>query len=162
MHKSLRALAALSLALPATAPDAAWAQRYDARFGLPPGAHDEIAWDFLEGLTTEIGPRLAGTQDEARARAWAIEWLRARGFVNVRDEPFPMPGWQRGEERARIVGENAQPVVLTALGYSGATPPEGITAEVVAFASIEDLRAAPAGSLAGKICLLYTSPSPRD
>ncbi|GGD49061.1 M20/M25/M40 family metallo-hydrolase [Erythrobacter arachoides] len=147
MHKSLLALTALSLAIPATAD----AQRYDSRYGMEPGAHDEIAWDFLEGITTEIGPRLAGTPDEARGRAWAMEWLRAHGFVNVVDEPFPMPGWLRGEQRARIVGESAQPLVLTALGYSGATPAAGITAEVVHFATIEDLRAAPAGSLAGKI-----------
>ncbi len=31
---------------------------------------DEHAWDVLEGLTTEVGPRLAGTEAEARARDW--------------------------------------------------------------------------------------------
>src|SRR3546814_6091327 len=27
---------------------------------------DDVAWDIVEGLTTEIGPRLAGTEAEAR------------------------------------------------------------------------------------------------
>ncbi|KLI63165.1 M20/M25/M40 family metallo-hydrolase [Aurantiacibacter marinus] len=150
MHKHLLALSALLLAVPATAS----AQRYDARYGLEPGAHDEIAWDFLEGITTEVGPRLAGTEDEARGRAWAIEWLRERGFANVVDEPFMHNTWVRGEERARVTGRYAQPLVLTALGYSGATPAEGITAEVVHLASIDALRAVPDGSLAGKIAYI--------
>ncbi len=150
MKKSMLALAALSLAIPSTLA----AQRYDSRYGLEPGAHDEIAWDFLEGITTEIGPRLAGTEDEARGRAWAMEWLRAHGFVNVADEPFMHPTWVRGEERARIVAPYAQPVVLTALGNSGATPAEGLTAEVVYFATMSDLRDAPEGSLEGKIAFI--------
>ena len=150
MKKSILAVAALSLITPATAA----AQRYDARYGMEPGAHDEIAWDFLEGITTEIGPRLAGTPDEARARAWAMDWLRARGFQNVVNEPFPINTWVRGEERARIVSPFRQEVVMTALGFSGATAAEGLTAEIVHFASISDLQDAPDGSLAGKIIYL--------
>ncbi|QZH74494.1 MAG: M20/M25/M40 family metallo-hydrolase [Erythrobacter sp.] len=150
MKHTLLALAALSLAIPATAT----AQRYDSRYGMEPGAHDEIAWDFLEGITTEVGPRLAGTDDEARGRAWAVEWLRARGFANVVDEPFMHNTWVRGQERARVIGAFAQPLVLTALGYSGATPDAGITGEIVHFASLDELRAVPDGSLAGKIVYL--------
>ena len=29
---------------------------------------DDIAYEIVEGLTTEVGPRLAGTEAEARAR----------------------------------------------------------------------------------------------
>ena len=32
-------------------------------------ASDTVAWDLLEGLTTEVGQRMAGTEAEARARA---------------------------------------------------------------------------------------------
>ena len=144
------ALTALSLVLPASLS----AQRYDSRFGLEPGAHDEIAWDFVEGLTTEVGPRLAGTEDEARGRAWAMAWLARNGFANVVEESFQHPTWVRGEERAEVVGRYAQPLVLTALGNSGATPDYGLTAEVVRFASMTDLRNAPDGSLAGKIAFI--------
>ena len=31
---------------------------------------DDIAYDIVEGLTTEVGQRLAGTEAEARARDW--------------------------------------------------------------------------------------------
>jgi hypothetical protein len=33
---------------------------------------DDYAWDIVEGLTTEVGQRLAGTEAEARARTWAV------------------------------------------------------------------------------------------
>ena len=150
MKTPLLALAALSLAIPA----AATAQRYDSRYGMEPGAHDEIAWDFLEGLTTEIGPRLAGTPEEAAARRWTIDWLQDRGFVNIVEEPFPIQTWVRGEESGRIVAPFAQDVVLTALGFSGATDPAGMTAEIVAFASMAELRDAPESAIAGKIVYL--------
>ncbi|HEY0629305.1 MAG TPA: peptidase M28 family protein, partial [Sphingomicrobium sp.] len=59
---------------------------------------DNYAWDITEGLTTEIGPRLAGTEAEARARDWAVRKLTAMGFANVRVETFDMPTWVRGHE----------------------------------------------------------------
>src|SRR5512139_3644382 len=64
---------------------------------------DHYAWDITEALTTEIGPRLAGTDDEARARDWAVKKLTAMGFSNVRVETFDMPTWVRGRESARII-----------------------------------------------------------
>ena len=115
---------------------------------------DNQAWELVESLTTEVGPRLAGTDKEAQARAWGIAKLKALGFQNVRSEPYDMPVWVRGEERAFVVGDHAQPLAITALGRSGATPPEGIEAEIVHFASTEALQAAPEGSLTGKIALV--------
>ena len=35
-------------------------------------ANDHYAWDIVEGLTTEVGQRLAATEAEARARDWAV------------------------------------------------------------------------------------------
>ena len=64
---------------------------------------DDVAYDIVEGLTTEVGQRLAGTEAEARARTWAVAKLKALGFRNVRSEPYRMPVWVRGEERAEIV-----------------------------------------------------------
>ena len=112
---------------------------------------DQLAWELLEGLTTEVGPRLAGTPAEARARSWAVERLRALGFSNVRIETFDMPVWVRGEERAEIVEPFPQPLTVTALGNSGATPARGIEAEVIGFDSVEALEAASDESVRGRI-----------
>ncbi|MEO8547982.1 MAG: M20/M25/M40 family metallo-hydrolase [Sphingomicrobium sp.] len=112
---------------------------------------DDYAWDIVEGLTTEVGQRLAGTEAEARARQWAVTKLKALGFANVHVEPFTMPVWVRGIETAEIVAPFPQKLVLTALGNSGATSPGGLTGEIVAFDSIDSLRAAPDAAVRGKI-----------
>ena len=115
---------------------------------------DRLAWDFVEGITTEVGPRQAGTEAEARGRTWAMRWLRANGFANVADEPFQMDTWVRGEERAEIISPFPQPMVITALGDTASTGPRGIEAEVVYFPSHAALVAAPPGSLRGKIAFI--------
>ena len=150
MNKALlAALPFLALAIPAASvaqnPPEQAAQLRDAAL------KDQIAWDIVEGLTTEVGPRLAGTEAEARARAWAVRKLTQLGFANVRVEEFDMPVWVRGEERGEIVSPYPQPLALTALGNSGATAARGIEAEVIGFADVAALEAAPAASVRGKI-----------
>ena len=116
---------------------------------------DTIAWDFLEGVTTEVGPRQAGTEAEARGRAWAVAWLKANGFANVAVEAYMMDTWVPGEVmRAAIVAPYPQALSVVPLGNSAATPAGGLTAPVVRFASYADLEAAPAGSLKGKIAFI--------
>ena len=110
-----------------------------------------MAWDIVEALTTEVGPRLAGSASEARAREWAVQRLQRMGFANVRIEPFEIPGWTRGAERAELLAPFPQPLAITSLGGSVATPEAGIAAELVAFESLQALRAAAPGSLSGKI-----------
>ncbi|MBW0145112.1 M28 family peptidase [Sphingomicrobium clamense] len=123
---------------------------------------DEMAWDILETLTTEIGPRLGGTPAEARARAWSVERLTAMGFSNVRVEEFQMDTWVRGEERASIVAPFPQDLVVTALGNSGSTNGE-LTAEVVGYDNFWDFAAAPAEDVAGKIVYIsHAMPANQD
>ena len=126
-------------------------------------AGDNYAWDITEGLTTEIGPRLAGTDAEARAREWAVRKLTALGFSNVRVETFDMPVWIRGHESAEIIAPFAQPMVVAALGNSGPTGPEGVTGEIVAFDSVDALRAAPDELVRGKIVFVdHRMPANQD
>jgi hypothetical protein len=115
---------------------------------------DDVAFAFTEGLTTEVGPRPAGTPQEARARDWAVAKLKALGFANVRAEPYTMPVWVRGQDEARIVSPFPQNLVLAALGNSGSTGEKGIEGEIVYFPSIADLEAAPAAALKGKIAFV--------
>ncbi|WP_449472307.1 M28 family peptidase [Sphingobium chungangianum] len=115
---------------------------------------DNIAWDFTEGLTTEVGPRPAGTPQEARARAWAVAKLKALGFSNVRSEPYKMPVWVRGHDEARILSPFPQNLALAALGNSASTSANGIESEVIYFPTLSDLQAAPDGSLKGKIAFV--------
>jgi carboxypeptidase Q len=126
-------------------------------------ANDSYAWDITEGLTTEVGPRMAGTEAEARARDWAVKKLTAMGFSNVRVEPFDMPVWVRGHERAEIIAPFPQPLVVAALGNSASTTADGVTGEIVAFDSVDALRAAPDELVRGKIVFVdHAMPANQD
>jgi Zn-dependent M28 family amino/carboxypeptidase len=115
---------------------------------------DPTAYDVLESLTTEIGPRPAGSPAQMRARDWALAKMKALGFTNVHAEPFPKQAWLRDAERAEILAPFPQKLAILGLGNSVPTSPEGITAEVVVLKSLEELKSAPANAFAGKIVLV--------
>ncbi|QKG71141.1 M20/M25/M40 family metallo-hydrolase [Erythrobacter mangrovi] len=153
MHKPLFALAALSLAVPVPL-TAAPSQSTLVDHAERAAAEDRLAWDFVEGITTEVGSRMAGTEAEARGRAWAMRWLRVNGFANVVEEPYDMSTWVRGAETAMVTAPFQQPMHITALGGSASTGPGGIEAEVVFFPTYAALEAASPGSLTGKIAFI--------
>ena len=110
-----------------------------------------ISFRVVSSLTTEVGQRLAGSEREAAARAWAVRTLSDLKFQRVHVEPFTIHGWERGDAVAEIVSPTHQALGVAALGGSIATPKRGITAEVAVVASFDDLLAAPPGSYTGKI-----------
>ncbi|KPF93690.1 peptidase M28 [Novosphingobium sp. AAP83] len=126
---------------------------------LPFAAHaqepaGDVAWDILADLTSQVGPRMPGSEAEARARVWAEARLKALGFSGVTVEPFPIRGYVRGRDEASLIAPIPFKLAVTALGYSGTTPDKGIEGEVVYFATLDALKAAPAGSLTGKIAFI--------
>lgn len=108
---------------------------------------DDTGWKVVESLTTEIGPRIAGSEADARAVAWAEAKFKALGFDKVWKEPVTFPKWERRSEHAAVTGKNPQPLQITALGGS---PGGTVEAEVVRFADLAALQAAPASSLKGR------------
>lgn len=121
---------------------------------LQAAAEDNVAYRVVESLTTEVGPRLAGSEAEARARAWAVTKLKGLGFDRVWVEPAEVEGWRRIEERAEILSPFPQPLAVTSLGLGVSTPEEGIRAPVVRFESLSALEAAPKNGLSGKIAFV--------
>ncbi len=115
------------------------------------GLADTLAWDITEGLTTEIGPRLAGSPADAASVEWMVAKFKALGFDKVWTEPVTYPKWVRRSESAALVAPFAQPLYVTALGNSAGTPAGGLTAEVVRFESLDALEAADAATLKGRI-----------
>ena len=121
---------------------------------------DKTAWQVVESLTTEVGPRLAGSEADARAVHWAQAKFKALGYDKVWLQPVSFPKWVRRSERGDVIGAHAQPLTLTALGGS---PGGTVDAEVVRFADLAALEAVPAGMLAGKIAFVdYQMQRTRD
>lgn len=142
MRNNFRALALSALIVPLS-----------AQAQTPEPAAD-TAWDILAGLTSEVGPRMPGSEAEARARVWADARLKALGFAKVAVEPFTIRGYVRGRDQASLLAPIPFTLAVTALGYSGTTPDKGIEADVVYFPTLDALRQAPAGSLSGKIAFI--------
>ncbi len=112
---------------------------------------DTEAYEILESLTTEVGARLAGTEADARAVAWAKAKFEQLGYDRVYLEPVKFPLWRRGHERAEIVSPFPHALALTALGGSVGTGGKPLEAEVVEFATFDALKAASPEIVKGKI-----------
>jgi len=118
----------------------------------------DYAYKQVAHLANNIGPRLSGSAQAAKALAYVASELRAMG-CEVQLEKVMVSHWVRGEETAALVqfpgqAENTtQKIVLCALGASVATPPDGITAEVVVAKNFDELKALPRDKVAGKIVL---------
>ena len=109
-----------------------------------------LGFDIVESLTTEIGPRLGGSEAEKRARDWGVELGQSLGFDRVVIEEFDMPFWDRGELRLKITSPYEQELYGTALG--GAAPTKKtINAEMVYFRDIHALSKAEPNSAVGKV-----------
>src|SRR6267154_52910 len=85
----------------------------------------------LRRLTDEVGGRVTGSPQMAKAVEWAVTAFRAEG-VNVHTEKYTLPvTWSEGDTRLELLGPVKFPVRLRAEGWSPATPAGGIEANVV-------------------------------
>jgi len=124
---------------------------------------DPTAYDFVAGLTTEVGQRLAGSANDQRGRDWVAARFKALGFDKVWTEPVSYPRWVRRAEHAAIVAPFAQPLAVSALGNSPGTPKGGVRGEVVMFKDFKALQQADAASVKGKIVYIaYRMHAERD
>lgn len=112
------------------------------------------AYDILASLTYEVGARLAGSEGDRRAVAWAEAMLAERGFENVRAEPVSVPRWQRGTLHVTLPDIDASPLVAVALGGSVGTPDGGIAAELLRVGSLAELTELDATAVAGRIVFI--------
>ena len=140
-----------------TIPDAAVKQAIVLR---DQALKDGQAYALLESLTTEVGPRLAGGVNDEKARNWAIAQFKQLGFDKVWSEPVTFPKWVRRSESASLVAPFPQPLAVTALGYSPATPKGGVTAPIVMFDSLDALKAARSEDVKGKIVFVSARMKP--
>jgi carboxypeptidase Q len=85
----------------------------------------------LRRLTDEIGGRVSGSPEYARAVQWGVAGFRAAG-VDVHTEKFSLPNaWSEGASRLELSGPEAFPVSFVSVGLSPATAAAGIEAPLV-------------------------------
>jgi len=119
---------------------------------------DPYALAELRHLTDNIGPRLSGSPQAQQAVEYVAAEMRALG-AEVQLEKTVVPRWVRGTETGELLGWPGQApgitqkIVLTALGGSGATPAEGLQAEVLVVNAFYELKQLPPNAAKGKILL---------
>lgn len=107
-----------------------------ARTLMETALESDLAYEIVESLTTEVGPRLAGSEAEARARVWGEALGQELGFDRVAVENFTMPFWDRGELSIAMTSPYEMDLYGTALGGSGTGE---IAADIVYFRTVDDL-----------------------
>src|ERR1700687_2748597 len=106
----------------------------------------DYAYRQLAHLTDSIGPRLSGSRQAETAVPYVAGEMRRLG-LGVEREKLSVTHWVRGAEPGSLVqypgqaSGTTQKILLTALGGSVATPPEGLTAEVVVVNTFDELNA---------------------
>jgi len=118
----------------------------------------DYAYRQVAHLANNIGPRLSGSAQAQKAVEYVAGELKALG-LEVQLEKVMVPHWVRGEETAALVefpgqaANTTQKVVLTALGGSVATPPGGLTVEVVVVRDFDELKSLGKEEISGKIVI---------
>ena len=117
--------------------------------------------EYSSGLFDDIGPRLTGSPEFARAAAWSIDQLKRMGAANARTESwgdFGM-GWRQVGTSALLVKPNAATILAQATPWSPATNGEA-TADVIAVPELKDEKDFDKWKkkLAGKIILSGDAP----
>jgi len=110
----------------------------------------------LRRLTDEVGGRVTGSPEMAKAVEWAVGAFRAAG-VNVHTEKYTLPvTWSEGDTRLEMLGPVKFPVKTISQGWSPATPAGGIEATVIDVGSGAAEDFAQAGSMKGAILLVHS------
>jgi Zn-dependent M28 family amino/carboxypeptidase len=125
-----------------------------ARQAISTAQASDLAYAITASLTTEVGPRPAGSENDARAVAWGRAKLIELGFENVRIEPVKINAWSRGSAHADIIAPYPQHLAVAALGNSVSTPAAGIKAEIAYYETFDQLKADTSDRARGKIVFI--------
>ncbi len=87
--------------------------------------------ETLRRLTDEIGGRVTGSPEMAKAVDWAVAAFRAEG-ITVHTEKYQLAhSWSEGNTTLELLGPEKFPVRLVSAGWSPATPAGGVEANLI-------------------------------
>ncbi len=113
----------------------------------------EISYRQLEGLCDVAPGRLAGLPAMDTAMQYMLRTMKTMPFDSVYIQPCMVRQWLPGRDTAwyTIKGKKKCPLTVDILGGSVPTPEGGITAQVLVFKSIDDMKKADPATIKGKI-----------
>ena len=101
------------------------------------------SYEWLRDLTQNIGGRLSGSPEAQKAVEWGEQLMKNVGMDSVWLQPVMVPHWVRGDKEVAYYTVNGKRknVPVCALGFSVATPKNGVTAEVIEVKNLAEARA---------------------
>jgi carboxypeptidase Q len=111
-------------------------------------------YDNLRVLTKQVGHRLSGSPQAAKAVEWAVAALREAGADTVWKQPVYVPHWVRGKEslRVKLAGGTAfEPLKMLSLGNAVGTDGKMVEAPIVMVQTIDEFKKLDAAAVKGKI-----------
>jgi len=125
---------------------------------LPLILGDSPMIENLRRLGDEVGGRVTGTPEMAKAVQWGIAGFRTAG-VDVRTEKYTLPvTWKEGATRLAIIAPSSSGTVLRSVseGWGPATLRDGIEASVVDIGGGSDSEFSRARNIKGAILLAHS------
>jgi hypothetical protein len=141
----------------------------DGRAAAPPeipAFHPELlpkqkeVWASLEWMAA-LGPKYTGNEAHVKYVEWLATQLQSSGLTVERDH-YTFPRWEAKHWRVGVTPTSGAPSdvpVTSYFPYSGQTPPEGVTGDLVYAGSSPDFKL---DGLHGKIVLVDFAIKPRD
>ena len=111
------------------------------------------SYELLRVLSKDIGARPSGSEGAKKAVLWSKKVMEDYGFDTVYLQEVMVPHWERGELEEAYFYNGKDKINLSILGAGGtvSTPTEGITAEVVEVASLDEVDELGRENIEGKI-----------
>jgi carboxypeptidase Q len=100
---------------------------------------DHTAYARLTELVESFGPRISGSVALERAIDWILDEMESDGLDNPHGDAVLVPHWVRGEESLQMLLPWQRALPMLGLGFSVATPPGGIRAEVLVVSGFDEL-----------------------
>jgi carboxypeptidase Q len=110
-------------------------------------------YNDLRYLCKQIGHRISGSPQAAKAVEWGKSVLEKTGCDRVYLQEVMVPHWVRGEEEAAIINEKGHrsKVVISSMGNAVGTGAKGIEAQLLKINNIEQLQRMNPKDVKGKI-----------
>jgi carboxypeptidase Q len=97
------------------------------------GMHHSQAEALAQVLMDSIGPRLTGSPANRAANDWLVRTYAAWGVPAHKEQDGRWLDWTRGPSHIDLLTPRVRTLEATALAWSPATPPGGVTGAVVAL-----------------------------
>ncbi|HUK88838.1 MAG TPA: hypothetical protein VLZ81_00450, partial [Blastocatellia bacterium] len=127
------------------------------------GMMDSQSYSDLQELSDDIGGRVTGSPQAAKAIEWGVAKMREIGLSNVHAEKWQISrGWTRVSADAALTAPIQRRLVVDSMGWVGSTPKGGVEGEVVPvdINQLDDALKANSSKWAGKIILIVSKGEP--